>query len=136
MNRSELVSKPRLTNDFAFRKTMEQTTMLKFRCGRGRRVWTLLAVIAISTSIGGTSSADEAKQDKVKTSPGEAQKVSYDKQIRPIIQSHCQGCHQPAKAGGGYVMTSFDSCSRGVIAAIGRLSPPDLARATSRDDQT
>src|SRR5262249_28875245 len=21
---------------------------------------------------------------------------------------HCQGCHQPAKAGGGYVMTAFD----------------------------
>ena len=113
MNRSELVSKPRLANDFAFRKTMEQTTMLKFRYGRGRRVWTLLAVIAISTSIGGTSGADEAKQDKTKTSAGGAQKVSFDKQIRPIIQSHCQGCHQPAKAGGGYVMTSFDFMLRG-----------------------
>ena len=29
-----------------------------------------------------------------------AAKVSYDKQVRPILQSHCQGCHQPAKAGG------------------------------------
>src|SRR4051812_29929934 len=35
-------------------------------------------------------------------------KVSYDKQIRPIFQAHCQGCHQPAKPGGGYVMTAFD----------------------------
>src|SRR5690606_35733701 len=35
-------------------------------------------------------------------------KVSYYKQVRPIFQAHCQGCHQPAKAGGGYVMTSFD----------------------------
>src|SRR5947209_11502981 len=34
--------------------------------------------------------------------------VSYDKQIRPIFQAHCQGCHQPAKPGGGYVMTAFD----------------------------
>ena len=25
--------------------------------------------------------------------------VSYYKQIRPIFQAHCQGCHQPAKAG-------------------------------------
>ena len=35
-------------------------------------------------------------------------KVSYYKQVRPIFQAHCQGCHQPAKAGGGYVMTAFD----------------------------
>lgn len=32
--------------------------------------------------------------------------ISYYKDIRPIIQQHCQGCHQPAKAQGGYVMTS------------------------------
>src|ERR1043165_4940765 len=33
--------------------------------------------------------------------------ISYYKDVRPIIQQHCQGCHQPAKAQGGYVMTSF-----------------------------
>ncbi|SFI54784.1 DUF1549 domain-containing protein [Planctomicrobium piriforme] len=33
--------------------------------------------------------------------------VSYDREIRPIFQAHCQGCHQPAKPSGGYVMTSF-----------------------------
>jgi len=33
--------------------------------------------------------------------------VSFDKQVRPILQAQCQGCHQPAKAGGGYVMTNF-----------------------------
>ena len=33
--------------------------------------------------------------------------VSFYKQIRPILQAHCQGCHQPAKAKGGYVMTDF-----------------------------
>lgn len=31
--------------------------------------------------------------------------VSYWKQIRPIFQASCQGCHQPAKSKGGYVMT-------------------------------
>jgi WD40 repeat protein/mono/diheme cytochrome c family protein len=35
-------------------------------------------------------------------------KVSYDKQVRPIFQAHCQGCHQPAKPSGAYVMTAFD----------------------------
>lgn len=34
-------------------------------------------------------------------------KISYYKHVRPIFQQHCQGCHQPAKAQGGYVMTSF-----------------------------
>lgn len=32
--------------------------------------------------------------------------VSYYRDIRPIFQQHCQGCHQPAKPQGGYVMTS------------------------------
>jgi len=34
-------------------------------------------------------------------------KVSYYKDVRPIFQQHCQGCHQPAKAQGGFVMTGF-----------------------------
>jgi WD40 repeat protein len=32
--------------------------------------------------------------------------VSYYRDVRPIFQQYCQGCHQPAKAQGGYVMTS------------------------------
>ncbi len=35
--------------------------------------------------------------------------VSFYKDVRPLIQQHCQGCHQPAKAQGGYVMTDFAS---------------------------
>ncbi|MBI1370267.1 MAG: DUF1549 domain-containing protein [Planctomycetes bacterium] len=34
--------------------------------------------------------------------------VSFHKQIRPILQANCMGCHQPAKAKGKYVMTAFD----------------------------
>ncbi len=37
-----------------------------------------------------------------------AEKVSYYKDVRPIFQQHCQGCHQPAKAQGGLVMTTFE----------------------------
>lgn len=33
--------------------------------------------------------------------------VSYYRDIRPILQTHCQGCHQPAKAAGGSVVTSY-----------------------------
>jgi WD40 repeat protein len=40
--------------------------------------------------------------------PAEEVQVSYFKQVRPIFQAHCQGCHQPAKQGGEYVMTTFE----------------------------
>ncbi len=45
--------------------------------------------------------------------PPTAVEISYDKQVRPIFQAQCQGCHQPAKAGGGYVMTAFDRHAQG-----------------------
>jgi WD40 repeat protein len=51
-------------------------------------VWGLSAILCVSTV-----AAEEP--------------VSYDRQIRPIFQANCQGCHQPAKAQGGYVMTEF-----------------------------
>jgi mono/diheme cytochrome c family protein len=41
--------------------------------------------------------------DPDKPQGGEA--VSYYKDVRPIFQQHCQGCHQPAKRQGGYAMT-------------------------------
>ena len=39
--------------------------------------------------------------------------VSFDKQVRLIFQANCQGCHQPAKAGGQYVMTDFAKLVKG-----------------------
>jgi WD40 repeat protein len=42
-----------------------------------------------------------------------AEKISYFKQIRPIFQANCQGCHQPAKSRGDYVMTSFKAMLEG-----------------------
>jgi len=35
-------------------------------------------------------------------------KVSYARDVLPLFQQHCMGCHQPAKSGGSYVMTSRD----------------------------
>ena len=32
--------------------------------------------------------------------------VSYYKDVRPVLQQHCNGCHQPAKPQGGYVTTA------------------------------
>src|SRR5690606_5259257 len=46
---------------------------------------------------------------------GEAkpEKVSYYNQIRPIFQDNCQGCHQPAKPEGGFVMTTVETMQKG-----------------------
>jgi WD40 repeat protein/mono/diheme cytochrome c family protein len=43
----------------------------------------------------------------MKEAPDPAAPVSYWKQVRPIFQAQCQGCHQPAKSKGGYTMTDF-----------------------------
>lgn len=54
--------------------------------------------------------------------PAANQPVSYSKQIRPLFAQHCQGCHQPAKPLGGYIMTEHknllaktDSDDTGVV---------------------
>src|SRR5438067_1259818 len=33
--------------------------------------------------------------------------ISFCRDVRPIIVQNCQGCHQPAKPMGGFVMTSY-----------------------------
>ena len=43
----------------------------------------------------------------------EADKISFYKDIRPIFQEHCNGCHQPAKMKGEYLMTEFASLLKG-----------------------
>ena len=85
-------------------------------------LWSCLASFA---------SADDAAADK----------VSFYKQIRPIFQAQCQGCHQPAKAQGGFVMTSFDRLLSGGESGEQAIVPgqPDashlLAEITPKDGQ-
>ena len=65
--------------------------------------------------LGTIAVASDGAKDKAKPGdpPKAAKKVSFDKQIRPILQARCLGCHQPAKAGGAYVMTSFAGLLKG-----------------------
>lgn len=39
--------------------------------------------------------------------------VSFHKDIRPILQQHCQGCHQPAKLGGELLLTGYAPLLKG-----------------------
>ena len=41
------------------------------------------------------------------------EKVSYYENVRPIFQAKCQGCHQPAKAQSGYIITEVSSLIAG-----------------------
>ena len=54
-----------------------------------------------------------AETEDPDNAPSADEKVSYYEHIRPIFQAHCQGCHQPAKADGDYVMTSFEQLLAG-----------------------
>src|SRR5690242_15157578 len=56
-------------------------------------------LIAISVRAG----AAEKPVPDLKSPP----RVSYYRDIRPILQANCQGCHQLAKSKGGYVMSDF-----------------------------
>ncbi len=56
--------------------------------------WTALAVIGCGLAV-----------HAVAQSPPPA--VSYYKDVRPILQQHCNGCHQPAKPMGGYITTTY-----------------------------
>ena len=64
--------------------------------------------------------------------------VSYFRDVRPIFQARCQGCHQPAKAEGGYVMIDVarmlaagDSGTAGVVA--GRPAESELVARITPD---
>ncbi|MDB4724402.1 hypothetical protein OAF71_01280 [bacterium] len=54
-----------------------------------------------------------------------ALKVSFFRQIRPIFQANCQGCHQPAKRGGDFVMTDFSQLKKGGETGMPAIVPGD-----------
>jgi WD40 repeat protein len=58
----------------------------------------LLAGLTFHTFAGETTASNP---------PVQSPQISYYRDVRPILQANCQGCHQPAKAKGGYVMTDF-----------------------------
>lgn len=38
----------------------------------------------------------------------EEKEISYEKDIKPIFQANCLGCHQPARSEGDFVMTNYE----------------------------
>ena len=89
------------------------------------RFLTSLLTLALASAV---FAAPPKKEEEDPNAP-----VSYFKKIRPIFQAQCQGCHQPARAKGGYVMTDFtklvaggDDCAKDGMRAI---VPKDPAKS-------
>ncbi|MEC7639356.1 MAG: c-type cytochrome domain-containing protein, partial [Verrucomicrobiota bacterium] len=59
-----------------------------------------------------------AEEDQVKT-------ISFYRDIRPIFQANCQGCHQPSKARGKYIMTDFEKLIQGGESGESAIIPGD-----------
>lgn len=74
---------------------------VSFRCGAWRL--TSIAAILSSTSVFAAVSDTAAPPAKAATT----KPVSFSKEVVPILQANCQGCHQPAKAGGKLDFTTF-----------------------------
>jgi len=64
-------------------------------------------ILAIVLMLPGLARADESE---AASPPAE---VSFYRDVRPILQRHCSGCHQPAKAGGKLVLTSYAELAKG-----------------------
>lgn len=82
----------------------------------------------VATDFARPARADE--QAKTSDTPTSAPPVSYWKDVRPIFQAHCHGCHQPAKASGQYVMTEFEKMVAGGESGDAAVVPGDAAQST------
>jgi WD40 repeat protein len=62
------------------------------------------------------TSAALMADDKPPSKPGDPAvkaPVSFHKEIKPLLQKRCSGCHQPAKQGGKLDLTTFESFQSG-----------------------
>lgn len=73
----------------------------------------LTVLLLLATHCGRPISADDAKPEDADAAAEKVEPVSYYRQVRPIMQRHCSGCHQPAKQGGKLLLTSYDEFKKG-----------------------
>ncbi|MFT5525468.1 MAG: WD40 repeat protein, partial [Pirellulaceae bacterium] len=74
------------------------------------RVAFLGLIVPLTSSQGAESQGAESQGAESQSTTDE---VSYYRQVLPILQTHCQGCHQPARRGGEYDMTDFSALLKG-----------------------
>ncbi len=91
-----------------------------------------LAIVAASLMIAAPTRADDpAKAPAVDPNAP----VSFARQVMPILQRKCQGCHQPAKAQGKLDLTSFEALLKGGKTGAGvELGKPDESTLVDQID--
>src|SRR5579871_6084558 len=62
-----------------------------------------MGVVAILLGAGQANAAEPATEEA----------VSFHRQLRPILQQKCAGCHQPAKKRAGLLLLSYDDATKG-----------------------
>jgi WD40 repeat protein len=94
--------RPLLYEKFLGNPTMRQTgAILSF----AKPSWLSLGWLFLASLGSARAPAQEA---------GAEPPISFFKDVLPILRKHnCTGCHQPAKKGGEYVMTDFESLLKG-----------------------
>lgn len=77
----------------------------------------LLLVLAMQV---GLESGARAQENNTGQSP-----LSYHKDVKPLLQAHCIGCHQPAKSSGDYDMTDLKQLFTGGQSGLAAITPKD-----------
>src|SRR3954454_16915809 len=87
------------------RTVMSEVSMLR---RRGSSVWAGWLSLGLLAAGGAACAGDTgAAGPGPVASPMGSAPVSFRKQIQPILQRRCQGCHQPASRGGKLAVTSY-----------------------------
>lgn len=78
---------------------------------RAHRPGWITVLIAVSLFLTGSAGFNRAQaKDEAPATTGP---VSFYRQVRPILQRNCAGCHQPAKAGGKLNLASYATLKAG-----------------------
>ena len=84
-----------------------------------------LAGAAVLLFAGGLSAEEPAADRPAGEGPNAP--VSFAADVFPILQARCVGCHQPAKAQGGYLMTDAAALLAGGDSGLAAVAPGDAA---------
>jgi WD40 repeat protein/mono/diheme cytochrome c family protein len=91
---------------------MTPAVQVDYKGMRMKSLFFFSAGVTLLTFGTGSATADDAKKPDGKPADA-AKKLSFHRDIRPIMRVHCQGCHQPAKPGGKLVLTSYADLKKG-----------------------
>lgn len=93
-----------------------------------------LTVFCLSLLTGAAVTLDGWRPTIAADPPQTPPTVSYFRDVRPIFQAQCHGCHQPAKANGGYVMTVAEALRKGGESGTAAIVPgqPDKSELVAQ----